>query len=282
MRVWLMAAVLMVGAGAYGQLVPPPTPGASGSAAPLVGENLKPLRFEIVSIKVNKSGSLNTYWAMKPDGMSMTGMTLDNLVKSAYDLFSSTHDCIVGLPKWAATERFDIEARVAPEDVERYQRATGEQGHEILRALLEDRFALKAKPVINERPVYALVVAKGGPKFTASKEVIGPNGSPVRRAGMSINGGSIKVTDGDLSTLVINLMYAAGRTVIDKTGLTGKYDYTLKWTPDETADAGADSGKAAAPPVFTALQEQLGLRLDPTRGPVKGLVVEHLEMPSAN
>ncbi len=282
MRAWLMAAMFMAGAGAHGQLVPPPMPGASGGAAPVAEENVKPLRFEVVSIKVNKSGSGNMYWAMKPDGMSMTGMTLDNLVKSAYDLFSSTQDCIVGLPKWAVTERFDIEARVAPEDIERYKRATGEQGHEILRALLADRFALKAKPVINERPVYALIVAKGGPKLTPSKEVIGPDGLPVPRAGMSTGSGSIKVTDGDLSTLVINLTYAAGRTVIDKTGLTGKYDYTLTWTPDSAADAGADSGKAVAPPVFTALQEQLGLRLDPTRGPVKGLVVEHVEMPSAN
>ena len=99
---------------------------------------------------------------------------------------------------------------------------------------------------------------------------------------MSTSSGSIKVTDGDLSTLVMNLTQAAGRTVLDKTGLTGKYDYTLKWTPDAVADAGADSGKAAAPPLFTALQEQLGLRLDSTRGPVKGLVIEHVEMPSAN
>ncbi len=70
--------------------------------------------------------------------------------------------------------------------------------------------------------------------------------------------------------------------MIDRTGLTGNYDYELKWTPDSVADAGADNGKVAAPPLFTALEEQLGLRLESQRGPVEGLVVDKVEMPSAN
>ena len=273
MRAWFLAAMLMAGVGAQAQSVAP----ANGESA-----TAKPLRFEVVSVKVNKTDSGNMSWQGKPDGMRMIGISLENLLMSAYGLYTSPEGPITGMPKWAETARFDVEARVAPEDLERYKNATTQQGQEILRALLEDRFALKATPVTNERPMYALVVAKGGPKLTPAKEVIGPDGVPVKRSRMATGSGSVEVTDGDLSTLVMNLTGATGWTVIDKTGLTGKYDYTLKWTPNAAADAGADSGKAAAPPVFTALQEQLGLRLDSTRGPVKGLTVEHVEMPSAN
>lgn len=89
-----------------------------------------------------------------------------------------------------------------------------------------------------------------------------------------------------VSSLVFTLTSVVGRTVIDKTGLTGKYNFELKWTPEHGVQASTDNGQAdpenSAPSIFTALQEQLGLKLQSSRGPVETLVVDHIEMPSEN
>jgi uncharacterized protein (TIGR03435 family) len=131
-------------------------------------------------------------------------------------------------------------------------------------------------------PVYALVVAKGGPKLQETAD------KPQRKHGMRTGKGEITMNGYGLDRLTDALSQLLGRVVLDRTGLTGRYDLTLKWLPGEDRGpmVGGPLGDAAPPEarpsIFTALQEQLGLRLESQKGPVETLVIDHVEKPSAN
>jgi uncharacterized protein (TIGR03435 family) len=172
----------------------------------------------------------------------------------------------------------------------------------MLQALLQDRFKLTLHRETKELPVYSLVVAKNGPKLQEAKPaepdgngIRGPDGRPavgghfVRMARGELNGHSLGMAD-----IVRLLTQQLGRTVLDRTGLTGNYDFTLQWTPDEGQPPGFKEpaggqgiGSSAPrdsswPSIFTAIQEQLGLKLESQRGPVEILVIDHAERPSPN
>ncbi len=142
----------------------------------------------------------------------------------------------------------------------------------MVQALLVDRCHLQAHHETRDQPIYALSIAKNGPKLTPAK----PNDDP---KAMFVMSGSGKITGSQavLSQLVTQLTQALGRTVENRTGLTGKYDFTLTWTPEDQS-----SDSTAGTSLFTALQEQLGLKLSPAKAPVPVLVVDHLERPSQN
>lgn len=171
----------------------------------------------------------------------------------------------------------------------------------MLQALLAERFKLLAHRETKELPVYALVVAKNGPKFEEAKPgdrypdgIKAPDGRP--GAGMMFtNRGQVTGQGLPIANLVRQLSLELGRTVVDTTGLTGTYDFTLKWTPDESqgrmfkrAEGGqqrtdpAPSSESSGPSIFTALQEQLGLKLEAQKGPVEILVIDYVERPTAN
>jgi len=168
----------------------------------------------------------------------------------------------------------------------------------MLQALLADRFKLKIHREMKQVPDYELVVAKGGPKLKESTEPA-PNG-PKGRDGKPIQGGFLMMRkSGQITAQLFGMDQLAfflqgsmgvSRMVKDKTGLTGKYNFTLNWTPDAAAGAGSVEGfKAApaaddgnAPSIFTALQEQLGLRLQPGTGTINAVVVDHVERPQAD
>jgi uncharacterized protein (TIGR03435 family) len=148
------------------------------------------------------------------------------------------------------------------------------QRQQMFENLLADRFQLKFHHETRELPVYNLVVAKGGLKMqasTAEGSSSSMNNSSLSGKGMPIEGISFSVSN------------VVGRQVVDKTGLTGKYDFTLTWTPDEMgAPSGASADADSGPSIFTALEEQLGLKLVPAKGPVDVIVVDHIERPSEN
>ncbi|HUP05049.1 MAG TPA: TIGR03435 family protein, partial [Bryobacteraceae bacterium] len=154
-----------------------------------------------------------------------------------------------------------------------------------------------------ELPVYTLVIAKNGPKLQEAKSGDSyangykrPDGRPVGGTFMRMGKGEIDSQGTPMDFLVQQLARQVGRTVVDQTGLKGKYDFTLKWTPDPGTPAGmvgppAGGGRApdnSAPPdtsgpsIFTAVQEQLGLKLESTKGPVEIIVIDHIERPSEN
>lgn len=199
---------------------------------------------------------------------------ISDLIFNAFDLKSP--DQIVGLPNWDSEDSFDIEAKVDEDDLASYQKLSDrerkEQAAPMLRSMLTERFNLKAHHETRILPVYALVVAKGGFKLKQAQGAENLYGMNTNRGLISIRGGPIG------ARFIVGLSNFVGRIVVDKTGLTGYYDIDLKWTPDESPT----SDPNAPPDLFTALEEQLGLKLVSTKAPVDVLVIDHVERPSEN
>jgi bla regulator protein BlaR1 len=260
-----------------------------------------PLTFEVASIKPSGSDDRRVSIMMQPGGgLRTTGSTLKMLLTMAYDVREFQ---ISGGPAWINTDRYDIMAKAErstgaenppgdPRTMTDEQRKTvGDQMRERLRALLADRFQLTLHRESKEQSVYALVVAKNGPKLQESqtKEGTGPRGPMMRMGRGELSGQGVR-----LDMLASTLSNQLGRTVIDRTGLKGNFDFKLTWTPDPGQSAtplggGPPPGADAPPPpdpngpsVFTALQEQLGLRLESQKGPVEMLVIDRVEKPSEN
>ena len=146
---------------------------------------------------------------------------------------------------------------------------------QMLQALLKDRFNLRVHREMQEMPVYALVVGKNGPKFKESA----PDAIPSGYGGVNGRNQYRKVTKGTMEDLADGLQVYAGRPVVDRTGLTGTYDYRMEATPEFRINNNPELSDIS---VFTAVQEQLGLKLEPEKAPIEILVVDHIEKPSAN
>lgn len=252
----------------------------------------KKLQFEAASIKPDNSGEMRTAMMMQPGGRYVaTNITAKMLILTSFQLKESQ---LSGLPSWADSDHYDITAK--PEDG---AGSTPDQTRAMLRSLLEDRFKFACHTETREMPVYALVVAKGGPKLkptTGDNDVFegrGPAGPGRGRGpGVRISRGEINASDAPVSMLADQLSRILGRNVIDKTGLPGNYDFVLKFTeeggqPMMMRAPGADPN-APPPPenqnpsIFAALQEQLGLKLESQKGPVKVYIVDRIEKPSEN
>jgi uncharacterized protein (TIGR03435 family) len=206
------------------------------------------------------------------------------LIASAYNVpIGSENRMIVGAPDWlkseAEAERYDVQAKIEDSLYEAMQKMPPSQQREQValmeQSLLADRFKLKVHFETREMPVYALVVAKDGPKLTSAKD-----GEPHKLFILDSEQGSEVTARGvTLDEFVHSpLMRTGKRLVVDQTGLKGTYDFTLKWAPDL---AGQESG-TDTPSVFTAIQEQLRLKLVPTKGPIEVIVIDHIERPSEN
>jgi len=188
------------------------------------------------------------------------------------------NNLIAGGPGWMDTQQFNIEA-VTPGDV----RPLRLEQMRMLRALLVERFGLKFHRQEKEFAIYALSVAKGGPKLQAAAK---PD-DPPQLVGV-VYPGKIEVPAKSVTMddFVAMLQRATlDRPTVNRTGLTGKYDFDLYWAPDETQYGGqvpVAAADAPSPPLFTAVQEQLGLKLEATRGMVSAMVVDAVERPSAN
>ena len=243
-----------------------------------------------------------------PDGISISGVPLQMIVR---DAFHVEEDRILGAPGWVKTNRYDIQAKVAPEDAPKLEKLKMEQRQAMLLPLLVERFNLKYHHETRELPSYSLMVAKGGPKLKPSavpdpppssnppdaagtpRPGDGPGNNPPRRMLRFMGRGHLEAEGGNTEMLARVLSQQLGRTVVDKTGLTGTYDYTLQWTPDDappSAPGGADGGPphneggtdAAGPSLFTAVQEQLGLKLESAKGQADVIVIDHIDLPSEN
>jgi uncharacterized protein (TIGR03435 family) len=271
--------------------------------------------FEVASIKPSDPKVQGVTIRNGPGGgLNITGATLKLLIEQAYDVRDFQ---ILGGPGWINSDRYDIAAKAEP-GVNRPapdprnltdQRKAMEQQRERLRALLADRFRLKIRRETKELPVYALTLAKGGPKLKESSldtPATGPNGDKgpqgFRGPFMRMGPGQIIGQSASLDFLVQVLSRQLGRTVLDKTGLKGAYDFTLEWTPDPAQGLGPGFGGPGEPSVgkdlprpenpapaepngpslFAALQEQLGLKLESQRGSVEVIVIESVEKPSEN
>ncbi len=265
-------------------------------ASPAAATGINVPEFDVVSVKQDKSGTGVTRLTATLDGYSATNVSAKLLIQVAYGI---RQDLISGVPGWADTARFDFDAKVAGADVDNLKKLSPAQRGSMLQPALADRFKLKVHNETKQLPVFELVLAKGGSKLkeatpgdTYASGIKGTDGKG--HAGtMRMGPGEVTGQGVPIAILVNLLATQLHQTVIDKTGLSGTYDLDLTWAPDpgsgpvfkgsdgapQRADPPPDS---TGPSIFTAIQEQLGLKLQSTKGPVETIVVDHIEMPSEN
>jgi uncharacterized protein (TIGR03435 family) len=235
----------------------------------------KKLTFEVVSIKLNKSGDPPLIQMMPGGRFTASSASLKWLIAAAYDPNPSplSNLDVAGLPGWANRDGYDVQAKSADGF-----NTSREQMQEMLQSMLEDRFKLKIRRQPKEIQIYALVAEKGGVKMKLSEAT--PPGK------ISFRLGRLSASAQTTSALALVLSGVAGRKVADKTGLSGFYDWDLKWTPDQGVNGAAlppgTEFDPTGPALFTALQEQLGLRLVSDTGQVDSFIVESVERPSEN
>ena len=236
--------------------------------------------FEVATIKPSEPGRPGKLFTVRGPDVVTINTTLADLITMPYDLHSRQ---IIGLPSWAESDKYDITGR--PE-------VPGQpsvvQLEIMIQKLVADRFQLKFHREKRELSVYAITVAKTGSKLTKSQA--DPNGLPGLFFGRAAPGVSFNVRNATLSEVASVLQGSAlDKQVVDQTGLSEKYDFTLKFTPDASQMTGFGPAPPAAaetddapPDVFTAFQQQLGLKLDSTKAPADVLVIDKVEKPSAN
>jgi bla regulator protein blaR1 len=297
---------------------------AHGSPIRAQADSTHSYQFEVASIKPDKTAGQMMRLMFSPGGFNGDNIRLGDLIKIAYGVEENQ---VVGAPGWLNSDHYDVEAKMDTETADAVHKMSEEDARaarrQMLQALLADRMKLVIHRESRELPLYELVVAKNGSKLQEAKPGdTYPNG--LKGPDGVAHGGMMRVGRGDLtaqglaiSGLARLLTMQLGRTVVDKTGLTGKYDFTLHWTPDESeggmlrgpggpgAGPGGAPGAAPAPggaavaspgassstdnsspdsgpTIFTAIQEQLGLKLDSSKGPVEVIVIDHVERPSEN
>jgi uncharacterized protein (TIGR03435 family) len=238
--------------------------------------------FDVVSVKPGDPLSTGMHISITPGGgYDAAGVTLISIISQAYDvrLFQ-----LVGASGWMQTDKYEIRAKNDKADpseadlstmTDAGRKALRDRFLEKLRFLLADRFQLKVHRETKEMPVYILAVAKGGSKLTTLPDTGKPEGNISTDS--TADGQSQMVGDKlSVTSLAWFLAGTTGRTVIDQTGLNGKYDFTLTFAREKLG------GDMTGPSIFTALKDQLGLTLSPGKGPVDVVVIDSAQKPSAN
>jgi len=306
-----LAALLLAGAVAAMAQSQAKTPAEPGAAAPAGFE------FDVASIKPTAPGSNGGGLAwLGDDTFRVRGFTLASIIQSVYGFWGLPKSMVSGGPAWIDADRFDIMAKLDASVADRLKKLSADEREHIqsqmVQVLLADRFKLVVHHEARELPLYNLIVAKGGPKLKEAKPGdtyenafayaknfaggdtpagkiflvmdMGPGGSPVQ----SIYGFAISTAG-----ISRQLTFSAAQTVQDKTGLTGSYDFVLKFAmhpPSQNSMANGTEGQSApaasdpagVPDLFAAIQQQLGLKLEAGKGPVEIVVIDHAEKPSAN
>ena len=200
------------------------------------------------------------------------------LIAFAYKVpFGFERSRVLGGPDWLGSDDYEIQAKIEDSLYAAMQTMNPAQQREQVdlmeQSLLADRFKLKVHFETREMPAYALGIAKGGPKLSPAKD-----GESSR---LSVRQNEMTATAITVDQW-IHSPFLGGRVVVDQTGLKGKYDFTLTWSEQSVASGTGQESGSDAPPLFTAVQEQLGLKLVPTKVPVEVIVVDHVERPSEN
>jgi uncharacterized protein (TIGR03435 family) len=230
--------------------------------------------FEVASIKPSRPGEGNHDWDSNSDPVTIENYCLRDLIASAYDLKSDSQ--VLGGPNWLDNKHFDIAAKVDYAELAKLKTMTGNdtrnEWNQMMQSLLADRFGLKVRLDQRTIPVYALVVAKSGQKLAlvTAKET---NHS---LSGRNSHLTATAISMASLANYLTHTNEAEDRVVVDRTGLTGDFNFKLDWTRDRGNGIPPD---AQYPDMFTALREQLGLELKPDKAPVDVVVVESAKEP---
>jgi len=219
------------------------------------------LSFDAASIHPSRADQSSASIRFSDRGFLVRNCTLNFIVQRAYGLRDFQ---VAGGPDWVADgtgERFDIQARTSAA-------ASGEEMKLMAQTLLADRFRLKAHRETKPIPVYALTVAKSGPRLHAPR--------PEEHRSIESYPGNIEATNAPMNLFIDELSGKVDRPVIDRTGLKGSFDFTLRWSAEIP---GGDPGLGS---IFTAVQDQLGLKLEAEKRPFEVLIIDSVERPSAN
>ena len=245
----------------------------------VIGQTTAPAKYEVSSIKPNSDSDVSYRFRIEPDGtLYATGITLRRLMMTAYNVQGFR---FIGGPRWMCAERWDVQAKPGPAAL------NTKEIRPMLRALLEDRFQLRVHSETRSMPIYELKVAPKGPKLHRVED-------SNTKLDIRTGNGLIRFTKATVSTFASQLSYALDRPVLDKTGISGEFSFALEWTPFPGEDGGPTTSglppgaaeqlasSPGGPSIFTAIEEQLGLRLKSGRGPVEVLVIDSAQTPTAN
>lgn len=243
--------------------------------------------FDAASVKPSKPGDSrgSTFQFTPGGGLNITNGTLRDIIETAYSVGDFQ---ILGGPGWLNSERYDVSARSASDTA---QAGPGNSPNGVadtrlrLQTLLAQRFQLKIHRETRDVPIYALVVGKSGSKLIEGETAVSERSTAGIRAGC----GQITGTMASMANLAVYLERQLRRPVVDRTGLSGRYNFQLEWAPDSGPCStpvdgvpGAPVNSSDGPSIFTAVQEKLGLKLESTKGPAEVIVVDHAENADEN
>ncbi len=225
--------------------------------------------WEVATVKPSDPDDKNAGFRMKGSRLTIERKTVKDLLMVGYGMHEKQ---LVGMPGWAESDHWDING--VP-DVPGHPSL--KQMQSMVRKLLAERFGFKMHMEKREMAVYGLTVAKGGPKLEKSK-VNNPNGMSENDHD---NGGQrgVNMTNATMGEFALVMEFEMDRPVVDQTGLTERYDFKLTWTYD---DSKVPTDGTAAPSLFTAIQEQMGLKMEPVKASADVMVIDKVERPSAN
>jgi uncharacterized protein (TIGR03435 family) len=248
------------------------------------------MAYEVATIKLAPSGPMSMMGLMpRPDGIHAENVTVAMLVRFAYGgARFPTDDRVLGVPDWGKTDRYFMDAKMSEADIAEWAKLSKDEQDArrdlMLQALLADRFKLKTHIETKQVPVYEMVVAKGGSKLKESKpdeEVKSPTGMPMKGSFLLFGKDKLMARQYSMkgfANFLSGPMAGVGRPVMDKTGLTGTYSFELPMRMGQAPAAGGEDQVS----IFTSLQDELGLKLQPATGAVDLLVVDHVEKPTEN
>ena len=240
--------------------------------------DLKAATYDVVTLKPHKPGDGNVSISVDDDIYRASNVSLKMLIRYAYELKSD--DQITGTEGWANSDRYDVQAKIDPETMAAMKGLKDEARARVLQtmmqAMLAERFHLKVRRETKELPIFALTVSKSGSKLKAA-DAVSPNSGNMNSSNQRLTATGIEVEG-----LARFLSQRLHRMVQDRTGLAGKYDFTLEWAPDEAAGESSTAAASPLPSLTAAVEEQLGLKLESARGPVDLIVVERAEPPTVD
>jgi uncharacterized protein (TIGR03435 family) len=290
-RVFLLIVTVLARSLASAQ-PPADSPEAPPAKADLLSAPIKPIDFDIAVFRLNKSGDDDRTLGFTGDGFVAQNRPIHDFIRYAFAKGRGGAYRISGQPSWVDDDRYDIQARVAPEDMAEWRKLNGIGQKVALQEFLVQYLKLRFHPDPTPYPYYALVVAKTGVKmqhYAAGDNYLGPDGKPVNGKGLIWFNGNILIGHGcTTERLVDQLSGRSDRGIIDETGTmpTG-FDFTLRFDPEPNPSGGPDIPYPAMQPgdVTVAVRgalKPLGLELKPTTGPMDGMVIDHIERPPEN
>jgi len=248
-------------------------PSARSTRASLqIERDPRQIQFEVSSVRPDPSSDLVSSFWFTPDGLYIKGFPLHAILHTAFlGLHEYGDDRLIGEPGWVKSDRYDIQAKVDEAQVARWKNLSVDQQRQALQAMIAELFSLRYHRESRISSVYVLSIAKGGPCFKLVPTSQGPH------MFAPLEPGNMQSHSTYMWQLIEELENQLNCIVRDETGLDKTYDYTLEWAPDDPAHA-----ESSRPSLFTALKEQLGLKLEMQKRPVDVVIIDHIERPSQN